>query len=256
MDGRDDRYQRLAHPSADTRQYRQIAMRLRSASERTRRLVRSLLPIRKEVRRESGLRLVRGVPLVAAIEKDRVVREQLGQGHISLDAVRAAWYHMRDFEDPRPLWRILADVQGVDANRLFRSAAETYHFDSADVSMVGTTILIDGNRRQFVPEVWKRLIELGVFPIREKHDALDYGVRWIFASYDPARPIVRQYLSQQIGQAFQIRFLEPTTLFELIQSCFALEDVEAIQWYRHYVLARKPIQLVNVRRVDHLRRAA
>jgi hypothetical protein len=231
-------------------------MPLRSASERTRRLVRSLLPRNREASRESGLRLVRGVPLMAAIQKDRVVKEQLGHGHISLEAVRTAWYQMRDFEDARPLWRILADVQGVEAGRLFRAAAEVYHFDVADVSTLGTAILIDGNRRHLSPGVWKRLIGLGVFPIREKHDPLDYGVRWVFASYDPARPIVRQYLSQQIGHAFQVRFLEPTMLFELIQSCFALEDVEAIDWYRHYVLGRKPVQLADARRADHLRRAA
>ena len=231
-------------------------MRLRSASERTRRLIQRLLPSDKVDHRESGLRLVRGVPLVAAIDKDRVVREQLRRGHVSLEAVRTAWYHMRDFEDPRPLWRILADVQGVDSTSLFRTAAELYHFDRAAVSTLGTAILVEANRQHLAAGVWKQLISLGAFPIREKHDPLDYGVRWVFASYDPARTAVRQYLSQQIGQAFQVRFLEPTTLFELVQSCFAIEDAEAIDWYRHYVLERKPIQLADVRRVDHLRRAA
>lgn len=231
-------------------------MNLRFTSDRTRRLIRRLLHSPAEKQRESGLRLVRGVPLVAAIEKDRVVRDELSRGHLSLDAVRTAWYHMRDHEDPRPLWRILTDVQGVDATQIFRAAAEIYDFEASNVSMVGTAILIDGNRGHLSPSVWKRLIQLGIFPIREKYDPLDYGVRWVFASYDPARPVVRQYVNGIIGQAFQLRFLEPRVLFELIEGCFSIEDGESIDWYRHYVLGNKPIPLAPIRDRQDLRRAA
>ena len=184
------------------------------------------------------------------------MREVLRSGHISLEAVRTAWYYLRDFEDARPLWRILTDVQGVDSTEVFRTAARVYHFDSAELSTVGTAILIDSNRRHLQTTTWKRLIELGVFPIREKHDPLDYGVRWVFASYDPARPAVRQYVSESIGHAFQLRFLEPQTLFQLIDACFSMEDIEAIDWYRHYVLGKKPIPLAAARERQDLRRAA
>ena len=225
---------------------------------RTTRLVRRLLSRNNPKPVNSGLRLVRGVPLVAAIDKDRVVREELRTGRISLDAVRTAWYHVRDYQDERPLWRVLADVQSVDAGPLFRAAARIYHFDEAMVSMLGTAILIDGNWRHLSDSSRQKMLNLGVFPIREKNDPLDYGVRWTFASYDPARPEVRQLLSSSLSQAFQLRFLEPTVLFDVIEACVDIENVESIMWHRRYVLGKKPINLVvkSDPRPDEIRRAA
>lgn len=227
-----------------------------SVGGRAREFVRRVLARKEPTSHQKGLRLVRGVPLVAAIEKDRVVREQLRLGQLSLDAVRTAWYHQRNFEDERPLWRVLVDVQGVDSTSLFRSAAGLYHFDHASVSMLGTAILIDGNRTHLAPAAWKKLVEMGVFPVREQNDPLDYGVRWTFASFDPARPAVQQYLTSTMRHPYQLRFLEPAVLFQLMDACFDIEHTESIAWYRKYVLGKKPIALVVTPENEQLRRAA
>lgn len=170
--------------------------------------------------------------------------------------VFTAWAHKQDFQDPRALWRVLTDVQGTNSSRIFRAVARYYSFQEAHISMVGTQTLVIQNRNLFTDLEWRRMVELGVFPVREKNDALDDGVRWTFASFDPSKNAVRTFVSSTSrGRSF-LKYAPLATLFEVVNNCTGFPKLDALPWYRKYVLGRLPISLRPLPDSGDVRRAA
>ncbi len=204
---------------------------------------------------ENGLRVIRSVSLESAIKRDRVVRTLLQRRLVEVIQIESAWVYQQDRQDPRPLWRVLADVQGVDSAAVFRCAARTYAFDEANVSIVGSQILASWSRSQISDRQWHLLVENGIFPIRETNDALEGGVRWTYVSFDPANPRVRELVRAVAGESVRVKFLSPSYMFAVIKSCTRFAYVHSLWWYRRYVLGHLPIP-IRLRDAEPRRRRA
>ena len=131
-----------------------------------------------------------------------------------------------------------------------------HSLDEVDVSVVGTEVLIRQNRSVFEDWEWRRMVEFGIFPVREKNDTLDGAVRWTIASFDPMRRSVDQFVKSQVRGPVIIRFAPPAVVFDLVSRCTAFSKLDALPWYRKYVLGRLPIPLRPFPDTAERRRAA
>ncbi len=229
-----------------------FARRRDHARSLARRLLRVTKPTSDE---EPGLRVIRSVSLESAFKRDRIVRTLLDRHLVESIHIESAWIFQQDRQDRRPLWRVLADVQGVDSAAVFRCAAGMYAFEEANVSIVGSQILASWSRSQITDRQWHLLVENGIFPIRETNDSLEGGVRWTYVSFDPANPRVRQIVRAVAGESVRVKFLAPSYLFAVIRSCTRFAYVHSLWWYRRYVLGHLPIP-VRVEESEPQRRRA
>ncbi len=190
------------------------------------------------------LQLVKTASLEQVLARDRLIRGLIRERIVSLPEVYTAWAHQQDFGDTRQLWRVLADVMGTDSTMIFRYVAGHYSFTEASVSQVGTQVLVAQNRRMFTHRQWRRMVELGIFPIREKNDPRDGAViRWTFAAFDPSLPTVRSFVEAAAPGKAVLRFAPPYVIFELIGRCTRFQKLAALPWYQKYVLGRLSIPL-------------
>ncbi|MBT8400969.1 MAG: hypothetical protein KJO98_10880, partial [Rhodothermia bacterium] len=139
---------------------------------------------------------------------------------------------------------VLTDVAGTNSTMIFRYVANHYGFSEASISQVGTQVLIVQNHMMYPAPKWRRMVELGVFPIREKNDPCDGDmIRWTFAAYDPSLTRVRKFLDATAPGSVVLRFAPPALIFDLISRCTRFQKLDALPWYQRYVLGRLPIPL-------------
>lgn len=204
-----------------------------------------------------SLQLVKTLSLDQVLARDRLIRGLLRERIVTLPEVYTAWAHQQDFNDDRQLWRIVTDVAGTNSTMIFRYVANHYSFSEASISQVGTQVLIAQNRTIFPAEKWRRMVELGVFPIREKNDPRDgHVIHLTFAAFDPSLTRVRKFLDATAPVNVVLRFAPPALIFDLISRCTGFQKLDALPWYRRYVLGRLPIPLqTDRRRVGRIRAA-
>ncbi|MBT8399181.1 MAG: hypothetical protein KJO98_01795 [Rhodothermia bacterium] len=206
--------------------------------------------------RRGGLNRVRKVPFMAAVAADEIVREQLQAGNVALEALRTAWRHKEITSDPRDLWRILADVQGTNADAPFEAAALRSGFSKADVSIERTEKLIA--RTDFLnrPHERARLLELAMFPAmpaKERSATLRNGV---IVAIEPQHRDVRSFAASHGYDSRLLRFASPGQLAQLTRSCFEDAPLENLWWNSRFVRNERPIRLFFSTEFQEVRRAA
>lgn len=205
---------------------------------------------------KGGLRLVRKVPLIAAVGADSIVRDELESGRLALEALRTAWQYRAAANDPRELWRILADVQGTDAAALFRAAAERAGYLKADVSASRTGALLTSDTKHYPLWRLKRMAEVGVFPAVLRTDSVRPNLSCSLVCFEPKAANMQSLVSETGGAGGPTKFVSPRNLAELIATCIGEHQLQPLWWYRRYVVNKRPIRLFTSAEFRRWRRAA
>lgn len=206
--------------------------------------------------RRGGLNRVRKVPFMAAVASDDIVREQLQAGTVALEGLRTAWRHKEATSDPRELWRILADVQGTNADSLFEAAAMRAGFSKADVSAELSRKLIA--RLDFLRKSHERgrMLELGMFPAMPRKGPSASRRNGVIVAIEPQHRDVRSYAAHQGYDSRLLRFASPSRLATLIGSCLEDAPLDDLWWYSRFILNQRPIRLFFSNEFQDVRRAA
>ncbi len=206
--------------------------------------------------RRGGLNRVRKVPFMAAVASDDIVRAQLQAGTVALEGLRTAWRHKEATSDPRELWRILADVQGINADALFEAAASRAGFSKADISVELTRKLIarvDLLRRSHERD---RMLELGMFPAMPRKGPSAARRNGIVVAIEPQHRDVRSFAAHHGYDSRLLRFASPSRLATLIGLCLDDTPLENLWWYSRFILNQRPIRLFFSTEFQEIRRAA
>ncbi len=142
--------------------------------------------------------------------RDRVIRAALSSGLASSNQLAEAW---AEFSlAPRPqrgrFWRFLADRSGADREAFYALAAKTYGFEEVDLSVSDLIRFLRQVRGSFNSRQWRTMVALRILPIG--HDSAgDEGQnlqRLVFASSDPTRIEVNNFLSSLPVKSFVLRY--------------------------------------------------
>ncbi len=193
---------------------------------------------------------------MAAVAADDIVRDQLQAGNVALEALRTAWRHKEVISDPRDLWRILADVQGTNADALFEAAAMRSGFSKADVSIERTQKLLGRIELMKRPHERARLLELGMFPAMPTKGPSATRRNGVIVAIEPQHRDIRSYAATQGYDSRLLRFASPNQLAELISSCVEGVSLDSLWWYSRFVLNERPIPLFFSTEFQEMRRAA
>ena len=154
---------------------------------------------------------------------DPVVIMLLFQELVREEQVREAWERWRKSRDgqPKPLWRVLVEVEGVNPGSVYATAAEVYGFRVARIQRGEVLEFLKSIKSRFSKEQWEWLAKERVLPIGQDRDPkLEYP-QWILATHDPTRPDLHRCLGQLGLNRFELCYAPSNVIEQLFQEAFS-----------------------------------
>ncbi len=154
--------------------------------------------------------------------RDRVVIMLLFKELIRVDQVEKAWRKWKKMADGgsgESLWRVLAEEQGVEAERVYAEAAEVYAFKKASLSRSAAVAFIQENRNRFAEAQWAQLRDIPLMPIGKDYPQ-GREERWIFATHDPTNPEVGKVIHSLRLTSVEIRYMARSAISSIISDAF------------------------------------
>ncbi|NQV73616.1 type II/IV secretion system protein [bacterium] len=178
---------------------------------------------------QDALEAVPAAPLTPAklselgerLHKDRVVRTLLADGIVT-DEQAAQGLKLFDAEGGKiALWRIIADLKGVERESVYKAAARVYAFKLEEVDefrpdhdFVRLTMetLADEHRDE--------MIEMLLVPFEHSIDFETGTGRIIFITPDPTRPEVNKLVHELDLGRFELRYASESQILRLLDTIF------------------------------------
>ncbi len=155
------------------------------------------------------------------INKDRVVRTLLSEGIVT-DVQAAQGLKLFDTEGGKiALWRIIADLKGVDRESVYQAAARVYAFKIEEVDefrpdhdfvRLTMEILADDHRDE--------LMEMLLVPFEHSIDFETGTGRIIFITPDPTRPEINKLVQELDLGRFELRYASESQILRLLDTIF------------------------------------
>ncbi|MDA1028186.1 MAG: GspE/PulE family protein [Bacteroidetes bacterium] len=155
------------------------------------------------------------------IHKDRVVRTLLSEGIVS-DQQAVEGLKLFDSEGGKiALWRIIADLKGVERESVYQAAARVYAFkleevdeNKPDHDFVRLTMetLADEHREE--------LMEMLLVPFEHSIDFETGTGRIIFITPDPTRPEINKLVHELDLGRFELRYASESQILRLLDTIF------------------------------------
>jgi type II secretory ATPase GspE/PulE/Tfp pilus assembly ATPase PilB-like protein len=155
------------------------------------------------------------------LHKDRVVRTLLAEGIVS-DQQAAQGLKLFDAEGGKiALWRIIADLKGVERESVYQAAARVYAFKLEEVDefrpdhdFVRLTMetLADEHRDE--------MVEMLLVPFEHSIDFETGTGRIIFITPDPTRPEVNKLVHELDLGRFELRYASESQILRLLDTIF------------------------------------
>ncbi len=114
---------------------------------------------------------------------DRVTQVLLAKGTITPADIGLMIQHS---ESGKPSWRSLVELDLVNRDKVYRTAANSYGFEIRKPSPERVGVTVDRLRKSLPVEKWETLFDQMLVPI-DSNDSDDHSSRVIFASHDPSR---------------------------------------------------------------------
>ncbi len=155
--------------------------------------------------------------------RDRVVIMLLFKELVRVEQVEQAWVRwkkMAEAGSSEPLWRLLAQEKGVEAERVYAEAAEVYAFKRAVISTRAAATFIKDNQKHFTEGQWLMLRDNGILPVSKEAQGGRGEEKWILAANDPARPEVGRVLQKLGITSFELRYLSAAAVQEIAREAF------------------------------------
>ncbi|MFQ5568727.1 MAG: GspE/PulE family protein [Rhodothermales bacterium] len=165
---------------------------------------------------------------------DRVVITLLFEQVVAIEHVNQAWKTWRQQAQEgkaEALWRVLAEEPGVDRSTIFAVAARLYAFEEVTVPVYRMTSFLLEVHDDFTESQWSRMLDLGVFPVAQEPMPHTTEPRWIFATFDPLRQEVNDFLNTLNLPHFELRYFLEEVAEKLVAEAFPRrnEYLERIQ---------------------------
>lgn len=153
------------------------------------------------------------------VPRDRVVVMLLHKEAVTKDAVSQAVKIHREEQPKEALWRLLAQVPGVDRDAVYAEAASVYAFPMADISDP------DPNFARLVMETFSEdrremLLSMGLLPLEYDMDTASGSAKLVFATHDPARPDVHRVLQQLKLGRFELKYAPESDIKRITAEIF------------------------------------
>jgi type IV pilus assembly protein PilB len=158
--------------------------------------------------------------------QDRVVQALLRKGAVQPEQVHTAEEYRRQQGGKEPLWRALANTQGVDRDAIFEQAAVTYAFRIAPVKErepeveFAKTVL-----DSFGEDNRDALLKMGVAPYAYSQDQPSGILKLIFITEDPMRPELQRTMHALQLERFELCFAPAGTVKRVLDEAFPRKNV-------------------------------
>ena len=161
----------------------------------------------------------RSVADAPEVPRDRVVVMLLHKQAATREQVAEAVRIQREDQPKEALWRLLAQVPGVDRDAVYAEAASVYAFPMADISDP------DPNFARLVMETFSEerremLLSMGLLPLEYDMDTASGSAKLVFATHDPARPDVHRVLQQLKLGRFELKYAPESEIRRITNDIF------------------------------------
>ena len=155
------------------------------------------------------------------INKDRVVRTLLSEGMVSADLAVQGLKEFDKLGGKTALWRIVADLKGVNRESVYQAAARVYAFKLEEIDefrpdhdFVRLTMetLAEENREE--------MMELLLVPLEHSIDFETGTGRIIFITPDPTRPEINRLVHELDLGRFELRYASESSIMRLLDTIF------------------------------------
>ena len=153
---------------------------------------------------------------------DPVVEEALHRKLVTNKQVADAWLKRKSmyrFGKFHPVWRWLAQQEGVDGEELFRIAAHEYDYKQLGKPITEMKSFLQRVVPCFSEEQWKAMLRVELIPVKrfskQKHSLL-----WNFAANDPTSKAVHAVARQCVGVNYEIYQTDRKTLAALFAEVY------------------------------------
>ncbi len=153
---------------------------------------------------------------------DPVIIMLLFQELVREEQVRKAWEKWRQLEKDkrRPLWRLLIEVDGINPEVVYATAAEVYGFKAARIDRAQVLRFLRDQRQRFTQEQWSWMQRERVLPIGQEVDVERDVMRWLLATHDPTRPDLHRQIARLGIDRFELRYAPASTIEQIFQEAF------------------------------------
>jgi type IV pilus assembly protein PilB len=153
--------------------------------------------------------------------KDRVVAMLLRQEIVTPQQVANAQQKREHSGKKETLWRVLATLNTVDAEAVYREAARVYAFRTITVDDGGPDVEFARSVIETFPEDQRdRLIKLRVLPLAAEMEKKTGAIKLIFATHDPTRPEMHKVMQDLRLERFELRYAPESFVKAFIQEAF------------------------------------
>ena len=166
---------------------------------------------------------------------DRVVIKLLFERAVEIDDVERAWqtwHQRRRAGKTEALWRVLANEPDVDRTLIYAEAARVYAFDPVEIPRHRMLAFLNHVKAEFSDAQWEQMTDMFLLPVGRATDASRAPEpTWVFATHDPSRSQVDNFLETLHLPGFELRYLDESAVEDLIAQAFPRrnEFLERIQ---------------------------
>ncbi|SHK10821.1 GspE/PulE family protein [Rhodothermus profundi] len=153
---------------------------------------------------------------------DPVVIMLLFQELVREEQVRRAWERWRQQQEGgrRALWRVLADLEEINPEVVYATAAEVYGFKTAQLQRDQVMRFIREQKQRFTQDQWRWMRRERVLPIGQEMDPERNVMRWVLATHDPTRPDLHRKLARLGLDRFELRYAPASTIDQIYEEAF------------------------------------
>lgn len=133
---------------------------------------------------------------------DHVVEEALSRRLVTNKQIADAWLKRKTMYRKgvrHPVWRWLAEQQGVDREAIYAIGARSYDYRSLDLSLDVLQPFVRRIVPCFTDEQWRIMLRVGVIPVKRTSQRGITGA-WDFATNDPTSKTVHAVVQQLAGK--------------------------------------------------------
>ena len=152
---------------------------------------------------------------------DRVVDALLRQGMVSVEQVEDAQRKKEEKGLSDALWRVVAQLSGIERSMVYEEAARVYAFPVADLKKhVPDHEFTRSVMDKFTDKHRDRMLDLGVVPLRAQQEEDRGAVKLYLITYDPMRPEVHRLTRRLELDRVELQYAPEAAISTLIAEAF------------------------------------
>lgn len=155
------------------------------------------------------------------INKDRVVRSLLAEGMLTEQQAALGLKEFDAVGGKTALWRIIADLKGVNRESVYQAAARVYAFKLEEIDEFKPDHdFVRLTMETLAEEYREEMMELLLVPFEHSIDFETGTGRIIFITPDPTRPDINRLVHELDLGRFELRYASESSIVRLLDTIF------------------------------------